>query len=97
MRWNPLAIRRKARCWARCQRRRAANCCNKPRGEPRVKAEEPIEGVRKLLRKVDANPKMRRAVGAAIKAMGLPAPLPAPKERGAKVPQPERPSQSRNG
>jgi hypothetical protein len=41
---------------------------------PEQPSKEQMELVRKLLRQVDKNPKMRRAVAAAIKAMGLPDP-----------------------
>lgn len=47
---------------------------------PKTPSGETLEKVRKLMRKVDSNPKMRRAIEAAIKAMGLPAPLPQPKQ-----------------
>lgn len=45
---------------------------------PKTPSGESIEKLRGLLRKMDGNPKMRRAVAAAIKAMGLPAPMPIP-------------------
>lgn len=37
---------------------------------------ESLEKVHKLMRAMEGNPKMRRAVKAAIKAMGLPKPMP---------------------
>ncbi len=43
---------------------------------PKTPSGETLEKVRKLMTQVDGNPKMRRAIAAAIKAMGLPAPLP---------------------
>ena len=43
---------------------------------PKTPSGESIERVRRLLRKMDGNPKMRRAIKAAIKAMGLRDPLP---------------------
>ncbi len=46
---------------------------------PKTPSGETLEKVRKLMKQVDANPKMRRAIAAAIKAMGLPAPQPTPK------------------
>jgi len=51
---------------------------------PKTPSGEPIEKVRRLLRQVDGNPRMRRAVAAAIKAMGLPDPLPQTKPGAAK-------------
>lgn len=49
----------------------------------RTPSGETIEKVRSLLRKMDGNPKMRKAVAAAIKAMGLPDPLPVTQESAA--------------
>lgn len=43
---------------------------------PKTPNGETLEKVRGLMRKADGSPKMRRAIAAAIKAMGLPAPLP---------------------
>ena len=37
---------------------------------------ESIDKIKRLMRKMEGNVKMRRAVAAAIKAMGLPAPMP---------------------
>lgn len=42
---------------------------------PKTPSGETLEKVRSLMRKVDGNPRMRRAIAAAIKAMGLPAPM----------------------
>ncbi len=47
---------------------------------PKTPSGETLEKVRGLMRKVDGNPRMRRAIAAAIKAMGLPAPLPVAKQ-----------------
>ena len=47
-----------------------------PKALAKTPSGESIEKVRKLLRKMDGDPKMRRAIAAAIKAMGLPAPKP---------------------
>ena len=58
---------------------------------------ESIEKVRKLLRKMDGDPKMRRAVAAAIKAMGLPAPLPQEDSRGNRAARPPAPAKAANG
>lgn len=41
---------------------------------PKTPSGESIDKVRRLLRQMDGSPKMRRAVAAAMKAMGLPKP-----------------------
>ena len=51
---------------------------------------ESLERARSLLRQIDKNPKMRQALAAAMKAMGLPQPMPMddPKRnRSAKAPK----------
>jgi len=52
-----------------------------PRTLPLTPSGETLEKLRRLANALQANPKMRRAVAAAIKAMGLPEPLPPPKPR----------------
>ena len=49
---------------------------------------ESLEKVRRLAFKLEASPKMRRAIKAAIKAMGLPAPMPQEDSRALRKAKP---------
>jgi hypothetical protein len=50
---------------------------------------ESIDKIKRLMRKMEGNVKMRRAVAAAIKAMGLPAPLPVEDSKRSRTAKPE--------
>lgn len=68
-----------------------------PRSLDKTPSGESIEKVRKLLHKMDGNPKMRRAVAAAMKAMGLPAPMKQEDSRGNLKAKPQPATMPVNG
>lgn len=51
---------------------------------PRTPSGQTLEKLRRAAREIESNPKMRRAIAAVVKAMGLPDPLPQEKERRAR-------------
>ena len=64
-----------------------------PRSLEKTPSGESIEKVRKLANRLQENPKMRRAVAAAIKAMGLRDPMPVEDSRANLRAKPLEPPQ----